>query len=202
MRRSVNIVMVNKMKKQYLQYLISWISLIAFLFLFAVVTSCGSRTIIAKEKEHTTDNTRVNRKRLDAVFVSNEVTDTVTIALPPVTTTKPECDSICQDVVDYYMGLISQQKRSGDNQYSILYDKYTRQLEINVKLGETLDHLKHERNDSIVYKENKIYKERPVAYVPKFWRYSAYAGWLYSFFLLLRITLKLRSWVRKKFYLE
>jgi len=124
---------------------------------------------------------------------NKEILDSLKMYIAKIQTGRPDCDSVCQVAVDRLLEQLNVQKMSGDNSYSLLYDKYTRLLTFAAKVGET----KNEKEviETLKTVTTTIYQTRtiPVKYVPDFWKYSAYLGWAAAVYLLYRIYNKVRS---------
>ena len=176
--------------------LIFWFGFLFYLLSATMLLGCK-----AKQKtitETTVDIQKFDKDSSNVVTINKAIDDHASITFPPVKTPMPECDSICDQVAQQYLGMINMVKQSGDISYSLLYDKYTRTLAMKAKIGETKT-----VTTRIYYnitktldktKETKI----PVRYTPDYMRYSAYFGWLAALFLIFRIVKKIYTlWLPK-----
>lgn len=169
-----------------------WTTQKGILILLLAFVACGKKPVATvQEKETNTTNVTNSDKELTAI--SLPVDDNIIIPISEPNTGNKNCDSLCRIELQRALSQISQLKRSGNNEYSVLYDRLKNQLEINVRLAETISSLKEIKKDSIAVREVKVSKEIPVKYVPPFWRYSAYIGWvaiaLFIHWLLSKIKL-------------
>lgn len=179
--------------------LIYWFS---FLILLAAITvvpvACGKKPLPPE-----TITTETNHK--SNLFTSHEternqaILDSFRLMIGKIKTTRPDCDSVCQQAVDQLLRQLNSVKASGDNGYKLKYDELKKQLDIVLKIAATqntkekvVDH----KEDS---KERIVVKPVRVEFIPDFWRYSAYFGWLCAAILALWITFKVgKSWLPVK----
>ena len=176
--------------------LILTLTLMALLSLFALFTGCGKPLLPpVKEIINTTDKTTVNTTDITEIDRNRAITDTINILIGQIRTGQKECDSVCQEAIDFYFSQLNYQKASGENKYKILYDKHTKLLTAYINLQETANKTTVIRKDSIVYRDNFKYKEVPVItnIVPWYMRYSAYAGWVLTPLFLVFAVRKIKS---------
>lgn len=185
-------------KHHYQKPLLTFIKLLALVLILLLMAGCRSKKPMATERQTINTAVTTNNDLLEQIIKTQPIRDSIIIRFPAVRTSRPDCDSICQEAANNYLNLLNQYKASGKNSYNMLYNEHKRTLELNIEMGETIDYLKQERKDSIYSNSVDTYKEIPVPYVPKFWRYSAYVGWILSILILILITVKVRSWIVKK----
>lgn len=180
-------------------------SLVLILCVFAMLISCGKRPtqIITTETiDHSKETINTNQNIKIETDRNKAIIDSLIITIGRVKTSKPECDSICQENLDHVLEQLNHLKISGDNRFGILYNKHTKLLTAYAKLGETINQKTEEKKDSIrgfdQFKEKKSTKEIPVEFTPNYMKYSAYFGWACMLLIILWLSNKVRSWISVK----
>ena len=150
----------------------------------------------AKQQETSIEHSAVSSYLNEVTVKSLPVYDHLLFEVGTVRTAKPDCDSVCQLAVEDFAARLQTIKQSGENRYSLLYDKYNKQLQLNITQGEIIDRFKDQGRDStsVVIKEKVITKT--VYKTSAFMRWSAYLGW----FFVLYIIYRAQTWIRKKFF--
>lgn len=183
------------MKKHYQRPLLTWITILIGVISLLFMGSCAGKKPV-KETTTSIENSAVSHEVAVHETKSLPVYDIVYIPVPTVRTIKPECDSLCQLALEEFAARLQYQKQSGDNSYKILYDRYNKQLQINLEMGETMTRLKEENSKQNFEKYQATEVEKQVPYVPAFWRYSACLGWAFVLYILYRLNL----WIRGKLF--
>ena len=157
-----------------------------FLLLALLVASCAKRPLESKLSEKHFDFKSAH------VFESIErnlpVSDHLQLYFPMSSTGKPDCDSICDRHLQNQLMRLNMEKRSGDNKYEILYDRYQRVLKINVHLAETVNRKKESDTAHYNFKETiEIQKIPVIVPVPKWIKVLAWIGGFSILFWVYRI---------------
>lgn len=106
------------------------------------------------------DSSYTTEKLQEQQQISQAIFDSMFIKINEVKTSNKLCDSLCQQQIDYLLNQFNFHKKSGDNEYSILYNKYKKQIEFVAKMKEQKSSsISKEINQN---KVNKEYKEIPV----------------------------------------
>jgi len=179
--------------------LIYWFS---FLLLLAAITvvpvACGKKPLLP-ETITTETNHKSNLFTSHETETSQAIIDSLKLIIGDLKTSRPDCDSVCQQALNQKLRQLNTEKRSGDNGYKIMYDEVKKQLDIALKVAAT----QNTKEKVVDYKEDSKERivEKPVRveFIPDFWRYSAYFGWLCAAILALWITFKVgKSWLPVK----
>lgn len=126
------------------------------------------------------------------------INDDFRFTFPTITTgaTKvKDCDSLCNQRIKDALANVSTSKSSGNNSYKLYYDKYTNQLVLNAKIGETIN----QQLDSITILNKELFvakssvKEIPVKYIPTWIKYLAGFGALSIAFIAIKTVLFIQS---------
>lgn len=139
--------------------LISIIFLIIGVLIFA--TACKSavaKPVYIYTKE--IDSTYTSEKLQEQQSISQAIFDSMFIKIQEVEIANVECDSLCQRQMDFLLNQFNFYKTSGDNSYSILYNKYKKQLEFTAKMKETKT--TNSNKENIQYRDKIKYIEKPV----------------------------------------
>lgn len=170
---------------------------ITFLLIVVLATSCGTKKIVSHEKSIKNYSKDVIKKS-DSVKVNKAINDVLVFNFADISTGNTDCDSLCKKEVQRLWSIINAQKKSGDNSYSLLYDKYSNALKLNISLGETVNTLKQKSSDkenvTIDYEREEI----PIKYLPGFWRWMGIVGMVSIFLWVLIISRKLQRWIAVK----
>jgi hypothetical protein len=112
----------------------------------------------------------INQKVIDSVYtiekleeqqsISQAIFDSMYIKINEVQTLNKICDSLCNQQIDYLLSQINYRKKSGDNEYSILYNKYQKQIEMVAQMKERKS--VHTNKESVKEKIKIQYVEKPV----------------------------------------
>jgi hypothetical protein len=112
----------------------------------------------------------INQKVIDSVYtseklqeqqqISQAIFDSMFLKIKEVEIANVECDSLCQRQMDYILNQFNFRKKSGDNEYSILYNKYKKQIEFVAKMKEQVS--TQSQKEKVQEKIKIEYKEVPV----------------------------------------
>lgn len=181
-------------------------SLVLILCVFAMLISCGKRpspSIETEATDHSKETIATNQTTKIVTDRNKAIIDSLIIVIGRVKTSKPECDSICQETLDHVLEQLNHLKVSGDNRFGVLYDKHKKLLKSYASIAETLNKTTEVEKDSIrgfdQVKSNKSIQKIPVKYTPKYILYSAYFGWVCMLLIILWLGKKVRSWISVKF---
>lgn len=139
------------------QVLIFWsfVALMGIISFFSL--GCKSKKPLLETSTTIIDNSELTKVK-DELRISKAINDSLNLYLGNIRTSKPECDSVCQEAVDRHMAGINSRKQSGGNEAGFYYDKYRKILTAYSKLEETVS----QRRDSIIIKDKLVYKDRKV----------------------------------------
>lgn len=163
------------------------------------MTSCGKKPIATDTTE---TNARVEEKLKQTIREFSEkslaINDNFKIEFPTIRTgaTKvQDCDSLCNEKIKEKLKSINIEKQSGNNGYKFAYDEFTKQLSITINQGETINLQRDSITElnKIIENSSKQVKTIPVKYVPKWIQYLAGFGALALLYLLIRLSLFIRS---------
>jgi hypothetical protein len=179
--------------------------LVLILCVIAMFISCGKRPAVSTNTEtidYSKESIATNQTSKIVTDRNKAIIDSLIVVIGRVKTSKPECDSICQETLDHALQQLNHLKISGDNRFGVLYDKHTKLLKAYANIAETLNQVSEVKKDSF-RGVNKIITKRitqkiPVEYTPDYMRYSAYFGWACMLFVILWISKKVRSWISAK----
>ena len=137
------------------------------------------------------DTFKINTISIEKETITLPIDDKMIIAINEAK------DSICQEQINKILGQINFTKKSGDNQYSIMYNKYKKQLEIIAKMREQIS--KNTTSDTIEQSTNYQYEEVPVP-VPVYtniltlWQKILIGlGVAFPLFHIIRLIIKLKT---------
>lgn len=161
-----------------------------FVAILAVLTmvSCKSSKVTNEvHKEIVKDSIRENINVKEQKEISKEINDSIVKPIPEIKTGDKNCDSICNLRVNEMLKQIEFYKRSGDNNYKIVYDENKRLLTIVAYMKAQLSQKKDSIFEKVVYKDKFIYKtkEVPVNILTKEQKFNVWTG--RSFWILLLI---------------
>ena len=135
----------------------------------AIIISIILFTISCKSK-FMAEPVIINHKVIDSTYtfeklqeqqqISQAIFDSMFIKINEVQTSNKICDSLCQQQIDYLLNQFNFYKKSGDNEYSILYNKYKKQIEFVAKMKETKS--TNTNKESLKEKIKLEYREVPV----------------------------------------
>jgi len=186
------------MKNSLIKHFIFWFSIpLTLLAMALAVSSCESqKPIIQKKSTVNIDSLFTALTKLTEI--NREVNDKTSIYLPDVNTGNPDCDSICNAKMREMLITVNRQIESGDNKYQLLYNQYTKTLDVLTKMASTQDTQTEKEESKTKIKEVEVVTEIPVPFVPKFIKYSAWFGWFSAIVLVFLIQNKIRSWLLTK----
>ena len=124
-----------------------WFSFLWVLLMFSLILT-GCRSTIPINNIDKKDSIVSNTKKVNftnTIDRSKAINDNFNFQVPTITTGAVklrDCDSLCNQRLKDALASINISKNSGDNGYSIFFDKYKNQLQINTHLGETIKQLK------------------------------------------------------------
>lgn len=126
------------------QVLIFWsfVALMGILSIFSL--GCKSKKPLVEKSTTIIDNSELSKVK-DELRISKAINDSLNLYLGNIRTSKPECDSVCQEAVDRHMAGINSRKKSGGNEAGFYYNKYRKILTAYSKLEETVS----QKRDSI-----------------------------------------------------
>ncbi|MEE1897078.1 hypothetical protein V1389_01945 [Flavobacterium rakeshii] len=170
---------------------------VTLLIMFLTISSCNSQKPIV-QKQSTVNIDSLFTALTKLTQINREVNDKTSIYLPDVNTGNPDCDSLCNAKMREMLITVNRQIESGNNKYQLLYNQYTKTLDVLTKMAATQDTQTEKEESKTKIKIEKEYKEIPVPFVPWYYKYSAYAGWVFIVLLLFKIQNKLQSWLLTK----
>ena len=135
---------------------ISYKTFAYFILLLMLLTSCSSTKKL--QSENTLLKTEIQKNdSIKTVVISSEIKDQLITPVVQSNSGNRVLDSLVNAKVDEILSKLNTQKLSGDNSYSLYYDKLTKQLEFYTKLAQSKN-----ENTSV----NKITKHTSVQKVP------------------------------------
>jgi hypothetical protein len=135
---------------------ISYKTFAYFILLLILLTSCSSNKKLQSELALLKTEIQKNDS-LKTVVISSEIKDQLITPVVQSNSGNRVLDSLVNTKVDEILSKLNTQKLSGDNSYSLYYDKLTKQLEFYAKLAQSKN-----ENTSV----NKITKHTSVQKVP------------------------------------
>lgn len=171
----------------------------AFLLLVLIFTSCKSKqntTSTSEEKQKFVFASEIKSSQLQ--IKSLAINDYIKMGVPYLITgsTDKNCDSLCNAKKEEWLRSIKTEKQSGNNGYNVGYNEQTKELEFNIRIGETVstyrDSIRDLKSQIEFYKNKTV--EVPVPYVPKVYKIFAGIG---ATSLLIAFLL-LANFIRKK----
>jgi hypothetical protein len=135
---------------------ISYKTFAYFILLLILLTSCSSTKKLQSELVLLKTEIQKNDS-LKTVVISSEIKDQLITPVVQSNSGNRVLDSLVNTKVDEILSKLNTQKLSGDNSYSLYYDKLTKQLEFYAKLAQSKN-----ENTSV----NKITKHTSVQKVP------------------------------------
>lgn len=152
-----------------------------FVFLIILlIVSCKTVKEQSTKEKYVFDSTQVHTNKL--VLRSLEINDYFKKGVPYLITNSNDknCDSLCNAKFIEWLKSWNVEKQSGKNSYKLAYDELTKQVSLNVKIGETVSELKDsiaKLNFKLINTE-KQYKQIPVEYIPKYVKILAFIGFI------------------------
>ncbi|MXN90146.1 hypothetical protein GR160_02820 [Flavobacterium sp. Sd200] len=183
------------MEKYFNRSVVCWF---LFLLLLAFMVSCGRKPMPGIDKA-TSDVSTTSRDSSAVTDRNLAIIDSLKAYIGGIRTTKPECDSVCQEAVDRALAGLNTQKTSGNNGYGIYYDKYNKLLVMYTRLAETKNEKTNVAKASTRTVTVTITRNNPVPYTPTYMKYSAWFGWAAAAFFIVRAYLKRTTWLPKIF---
>lgn len=127
-----------------------------FILALLLLTSCNATKKL--QNENTTVKTELHKNdSIKTVVISSEIKDQLITPVVQSNSGNRVLDSLVNAKVDEILSKLNTQKLSGDNSYSLYYDKLTKQLEFYAKIAQSKN-----ENTSV----NKITKHTSVQKVP------------------------------------
>lgn len=186
------------MKNPLIKELLYFLSVpVTVLVILLTISSCNSQKPIV-QKQSTVNIDSLFTALTKLTEINREVNDKTSIYLPDVNTGNPDCDSICNAKMREMLITVNRQIESGNNKYQLLYNDYTKTLDVLTKMAATQDTQTEKEESKTQIKTEKEYKEIPVPFVPKFYKYSAWFGWVSAIVLVFLIQNKIRLWLLTK----
>lgn len=152
------------------------------LIVIILLSSCKSAKVDLQHVQ------KENITKIDTLLIVKNlsVVDTVFVAIPEVTTSQKNCDSICNKTFQNWLKNINTQKKSGRNSYGFYYDEYKKQLVAYAHLDSTFSAYKSQQKTQVqeIYKEKTVVE--PQKYVPFWVQVFAYIGSLSSVYFVAK----------------
>lgn len=150
---------------------ISYKTFAYFILLLMLLTSCSSTKKL--QSENTLLKTEIQKNdSIKTVVISGEIKDQLITPVVQSNSGNRVLDSLVDAKVDEILSKLNTQKLSGDNSYSLYYDKLTKQLEFYTELAqsknESLEVKKEKSNTSVQIKKVPILVKRPLTKLEKF----------------------------------
>lgn len=158
-----------------------------------LLCSCGRKPIQSVTEKITSDSLKVAQNTV--IENSKPINAQLVIPVPVIKSIKPECDSIAQAALDDAIRRMNVIQRSGDNKFQLLYDEHTRLLTMYADLAATKN---VQQTKDTVQKHSDSNKEKievTVPYIPTFYKYSAWFGWITAVLFVLWLS----GTIQKKF---
>ena len=150
---------------------ISYKTFAYFFLALLLLTSCNATKKL--QSENTTVKTEIQKNdSIKTVVVSREIKDQLITPVVQSNSGNRVLDSLVNAKVDEILSKLNTQKLSGDNSYSLTYDKLTKQLEFFAKIAqsknESLEVKKEKSNTSVQIKKVPVLVKRPLTKLEKF----------------------------------
>lgn len=165
---------------------------ILLIIAFALLFACGKKPIATEEKQK--DTFYFQEQKFDNVLKVNkseEINDYFKLAVPYFITGSSDknCDSLCNLQKERWLKDMATAKKSGNNEYSFAYNELTKQLELNVRIGATVDSLKKELSskNALLIQAESSKKTILVRYVPKWIKILAIIGGIAIIYHIFKI---------------
>lgn len=174
--------------KKALIYWFAFLLVLAFTSFFFV--GCKSKKPTITEETNTKDSSRYELHSDYKKEVNKKVADSIAKLLPLIKTGDKNCDSICNEKCDELLEQANFYKKSGDNNYKLLFDKHKRLLSFTANLEETISELKTKKQIKERYfvRTVRITKKEPVKYIPFWVKVLAWIGGISTLFLTYRFS--------------
>ncbi|MFN3941485.1 MAG: hypothetical protein ACK4K1_02470 [Flavobacterium sp.] len=147
------------MKSENIKFWVYWFALLAILFL---MVSCGSKKQLLEQKTFQKSLDSVKTEKQTSKEISKEIIDSILKKIPTVNTSDKKYDSLCNLEIDRILKQLEFFKKSGSNEYKILYDQLKRQLTITGKLQESVNEISSEKINQTNLREIENRVEIPV----------------------------------------
>lgn len=166
-----------------------WFALLLILLMASVfLNSCKSKKPTVNEETNVKDSSRYELVIDHKKEVNKKVADSIAKLLPLIKTGDKNCDSICNEKCNELLEQANFYKKSGDNNYKLVFDKNKRLLSFVANLEQTISELKTKSE-----KEAKIYKQTKTititqtkTFIPFWVKVLAWIGGISSLFLAWR----------------
>jgi hypothetical protein len=170
--------------------LLIWFGFLLSMYVATMLLGCKAKPIVSTDK--TVQIERINSDSTSVTQTSKAIDDMLAVTIPPVQTSRKDCDSVCQLALDRSLSMLNITKQSGDIKYRLLYNKYTRLLTMQANIGQTENRATAVNKDRYFNTTRTVVTKIPVQFVPAFIKYSAWFGWLCAVCLVV--------WIIKKIY--
>lgn len=163
-------------ERDFQKGLVFWlVTVIATLLFSECFISCKSKKPLVETVTTVLESKELVSVRNELVK-SKAINDSLFAFIGNIRTSKPECDSVCQEAVDKALQNVNSKKTSGGNQAGFYYDKYKKMLVAYSKLEETVSQTKDSTNIQYKFLSVNIYK--PVLIPAEFTKEQKFHLWL------------------------
>jgi hypothetical protein len=184
--------------KHYKKPLTAFLGLLILAILYFATSGCGRKPVASSVTEI---KESIKQQNDSTVVTDNNpaIADLLNIWLGQIKTgAGKDCDSLCQEEINRILTNAQTEKQSGDNRYQVLYNEKLKLLQIIANMAATSNKTTTVSNDKQTDTSEKKAEKIPVPYVPDFWRYSAYLGFLAAIYFIIRVYDRLKLWATKK----
>lgn len=183
------------MKKSYsLTFLFTII--LATVFTSAFVISCASKKTIQSNTTDTTVIANNSKQTTTKTETTNQaINDTIRYYVGQLRTNNKICDSLAAIALNDYFNNFNFAKNSGNNAWSVKYDKLLKQLVIISKQAATKNTAVHDTliKTKFIYKNKNVMVSVPVKYVPNYIKYFSLFGAACLLAIVVYSSIKLRQ---------
>ncbi len=147
----------------------------SFLFILLWMTSCATKKTVEKTSvTKDVSSTTVTKDSSKISEINRKIDDAMRLLVTKSNSGDAEFDRKVNLAVDEILAKINLQKTSGNNSFSIDYDRITRELRVNAQVGETKDEVIATNKDS---KVEKSFEQTTDEYISK--KVSSIPWWIY-----------------------
>lgn len=149
-----------------------------FILFLVFIISCRTHKVAQQ-------STSIFQKTKDTIYIERTlpVHDTLYITVPSIRTTRPECDSLCQQQLQNTLAQLATAKTAGANSYGVYYDKYRQQLVMYQNLKEQYNTYRSHQEKT----QTSLFKLQPVPYIPIWAKILAGIGVLVIIYICYKI---------------
>lgn len=149
-----------------------------FILFLVLIISCRTHKVAQQ-------STSIFQATKDTTYIERTppVHDTLYITVPSIRTTRPECDSLCQQQLQNTLAQLATAKKAGANSYGVYYDKYRQQLVMYQNLKEQYNTYRSHQEKM----QTSLFKLQPVPYVPSWAKILAGIGVLVIIYICYKI---------------